>query len=70
MSKVVTLSAEAIGTAGDSQSDDNLKIKVFKIKPYDINLEGLKQEFKLFKLQYAILWSLIFASLFVMVEAK
>ncbi len=45
-------------------------LAVLKIKPYDINTEILKEEFNAFKIQYAILWSVLFAGMFIMVEAR
>ena len=45
-------------------------LAVFKVKPYMANTELLRDEFHVFKVQYAILWSIIFASLFAMIEAR
>ncbi|NQT30337.1 MAG: hypothetical protein HQ596_07175 [Candidatus Saganbacteria bacterium] len=45
-------------------------LAVFKVKPYVANTELLRDEFHVFKIQYAILWSIIFASLFAMIEAR
>ncbi|MBU1026670.1 MAG: hypothetical protein KKA31_02955 [Candidatus Margulisbacteria bacterium] len=45
-------------------------LAVLKMKPYDINTEILKEEFNAFKIQYAILWSVLFAGMFIMVEAR
>lgn len=44
--------------------------EVVKVKPYDVDTQILKDEFNIFKVQYAILWSLLFASTFVMLEAR
>ena len=45
-------------------------LEVIKIKPYDVDTQILKEEFDSFKVQYAILWSLLFASTFLMLEAR
>ncbi|MBU0672970.1 MAG: hypothetical protein KJ732_08095 [Candidatus Margulisbacteria bacterium] len=45
-------------------------IEVIKVKPYDVDTEILKEEFNVFKAQYAILWSLLFASTFILIEAR
>jgi len=45
-------------------------VEVVKVRPYDIDTKILKEEFDIFKVQYAILWSLLFASTFVMLEAR
>jgi hypothetical protein len=45
-------------------------IEVIKMKPYNIDTQILKEEFNTFKVQYAILWSLLFASTFLMLEAR
>ncbi len=45
-------------------------LETVKVKPYDINTAILKEEFGAFKVQYAILWSLLFASTFFMLEAR
>jgi len=46
------------------------EIEIIKIKPYDVDTETLKSEFNSFKLQYAILWSVLFASTFLLVEMR
>jgi hypothetical protein len=46
------------------------EIQVYKVKPYHINTKILKEEFETFKIQYAILWSVLFASMFLMLEAR
>jgi hypothetical protein len=46
------------------------KVEVVKVKPYDVDTAILQEEFNIFKVQYAILWSLLFASTFVMLEAR
>jgi hypothetical protein len=48
----------------------NSTIEVVRVKPYDIDTKILKDEFAVFKIQYAILWSLLFASTFVLLEAR
>jgi hypothetical protein len=45
-------------------------IEVISIRPYQVDTEILKEEFNTFKIQYAILWSLLFASTFLMLEAR
>ena len=45
-------------------------LEVIKIKPYDVDTQILEEEFDTFKVQYAILWSLLFASTFLMLEAR
>ncbi|MBN2058344.1 MAG: hypothetical protein JW782_06080 [Candidatus Saganbacteria bacterium] len=45
-------------------------VEVVRLKPYDVDTDILKEEFNVFKVQYAILWSLLFASTFVMLEAR
>lgn len=45
------------------------EIEIVKVKPYDINTKVLKDEFQIFKIQYAILWSFLFASIFLTLEA-
>lgn len=45
-------------------------LEVIRIKPYDVDTQILKEEFDSFKVQYAILWSLLFASTFLMLEAR
>jgi hypothetical protein len=52
--------------SGSSESE----IRVYKVKPYNINTKILKEEFDIFKIQYAILWSVLFASMFLMLEAR
>ncbi|MFC1540686.1 hypothetical protein ACFL4J_01455 [Candidatus Margulisiibacteriota bacterium] len=45
-------------------------IEVVSLKPYQVDTAILEQEFNTFKVQYAILWSLLFASTFLMLEAR
>lgn len=45
-------------------------IEVISLRPYQVDTEILKEEFNTFKVQYAILWSLLFASTFFMLEAR
>jgi hypothetical protein len=46
------------------------EIEVIKVRPYNINTRVLKKEFQAFRTQYAILWSLLFASIFLTLEAS
>lgn len=48
----------------------NSDIEVFKVAPYNIDTKILRDEFKVFRIQYAILWSVLFASMFVMLDAR
>ena len=54
--------------AADRPLDSN--IQVLKVKPYNIDTKILKDEFTVFRVQYAILWSVLFASMFVMLDAR
>lgn len=44
------------------------EVEMVTVKPYDINTKILKDEFQTFKIQYAILWSLLFASVFFVLD--
>jgi hypothetical protein len=48
----------------------NEDVAVVRVKPYNVDTQILKDEFTVFRVQYAILWSVIFASIFIMVEAR
>ncbi|MBU0686329.1 MAG: hypothetical protein KKB81_00550 [Candidatus Margulisbacteria bacterium] len=46
------------------------EVAVTEVKPYLIDTKILKDEFSVFRVQYAILWSFLFASMFIMLEAR
>jgi hypothetical protein len=46
------------------------EVEVIKVRPYNINTQLLKDEFRVFKVQYAILWSVLFASMFLAMSLK
>lgn len=46
------------------------EVQVIKLKPYNVNTEILKEEFSVFRVQYAVLWSILFAAMFIMIEAR
>jgi hypothetical protein len=48
----------------------NSEIELLKVKPYDFDTKILMEEFNKFKIQYAILWSCLFASMFIMLKAR
>lgn len=74
--KIIAYGSVAIQGTADQQvifgyfPQTTSTVEVIKVKPYDIDTDILKQEFDIFKVQYAILWSLLFASTFVMLEAR
>jgi len=45
------------------------EIEVVKVRPYNVNTKILKDEFQKFKVEYAILWSFLFATMFFMMTA-